>query len=116
MIHVTPQKFVTGVQTKPAGPRRPPRGFSLRRAAPTSFMSLDAARLPRKKQKNKLKQGPDKEKECKTCTCDKLRHPLNWLSDPAAAHVVIYPSLIFSLCFFPGKSLAVVSWKRPRGN
>lgn len=46
----------------------------------------------------------------------KLWNPFNWLSDPAAEDVMIYPVLMFSLCFIPGKSLVYVSCMHPWGN
>lgn len=49
-------------------------------------------------------------------TCDKLRNPVNWLSDPAAVDVMIYCGLMFSLCFILGKSLVYVSRMHPQGN
>lgn len=55
-------------------------------------------------------------KKKKRWTCDKLRHPLNRLSDPAALDIGMYPILMFSMCFIPGKSLVYVSWLHPRGN
>lgn len=57
-----------------------------------------------------------KRRDAKTWTCDKLWHPLNWLSDPAALDGTIYPVLMFSMCFIPGKSLVCVSCLHPRGN
>ena len=68
------------------------------------------------KTKEQTKMKTNKEEKCKTWTRDKLWHPLNWLSDPAAVDVMIYPALMFSLCFIPGKSLVYVSCMHPGGN
>lgn len=71
-------------------------------------------------QKSKLKKkktgGKQRGRNAKRGRSDKLWHPLNWLSDPAAVDVMIYPVLMFSLCFIPGKSLVYVSCMHPWGN
>lgn len=71
---------------------------------------------PRKTKQQNWNGRQTKRRDAKTWTCDKLWHPLNWLSDPAALDGTIYPVLMFSMCFIPGKSLVCVSCLHPRGN
>lgn len=47
---------------------------------------------------------------------DKLRNPVNWISDPRAGGVMIYQVSMFCWCFIPGKSLVYVSCMHPLGN
>lgn len=60
------------------------------------------------KTKEQSKMGvKQKEEKYKTWTCDKLWNPLNCFFDPAAVDVMIYPVLMLSLCFIPGKITSV---------
>lgn len=68
------------------------------------------------KEQTKMGDKQKKKEKCKTQTCLNLWNPLNWLSDLAAVDVMIYPVLMFSLCFIPGKSLVYVSCMHPWGN